>query len=213
MIESLVELTALVAVLGVAAMWAVNAIYARGRLRGVKEAMRELASGVASTYQSPGSPIPDTVKHSLDAMQKEVARARGDAKKAGAVVRALRALGCEMGTAARQSGYESGHKDGATPLNNEIRIDLSLRDLLTIRWLAHAGFRLMMRNEAGDKFSFLDETDAQESNFALDRLEWRLSQEHMDPTAPHALALSRQQTIWQRWPEGNAAASPARKAA
>jgi hypothetical protein len=212
-IESLVELATLVAVLGVAAMLAVNAIYARGRLRGAKEAMRELACGVASSYQTHGSPAPEAVKRNLDAMQQEVARARGEAKKAGTIVRALRSLGREMGTAARQTGYECGHKDGVTPLNNEIRIDLSLRDLLTIRWLAHAGFRLMMRNEAGDKFSFLDETDAQESNFALDRLEWRLSQEHMDPTAPHALALSRQQTIWQRWPEGNAAASPARKAA
>ena len=57
------------------------------------------------------------------------------------------------------------------------------------------------------KFCFRNESDAQESNFALDRLEWRLSQEHTDPTAPHALALCRQKLIWERWPEGNAAAA------
>jgi hypothetical protein len=75
----------------------------------------------------------------------------------------------------------------------------------------------MMRNKTGGKFSFLDQTDAQESNFALDRLERLLAQEHKDPTTPYALGLCRQQMIWERWPQGSAApaavAEPLRNAA
>ena len=213
MIITLVELAGLVAVLGVGAAWATSVIYARGRLQGLREAMREMASGVGSTYQSVEMPLPDNVKSALRTIQREVARASGAPQKADALARTLRRLGKEMGTAARLTGYESGHKDGALPLNNEIRMDLSLRDLLTVRWLAHAGFKLMMRNKVGGKFCFRDETDAQESNFALDRLEWRLGQEHADPTAPHALALGRQKLIWDRWPHSDAPAEAERNAA
>ena len=209
MIESLVEVAAFVVVLGVSAMWAVRTIHAHGRLRGIKEAMREMACGVGSTYQAAGTPAPENVRRSLDAVRHAAALARGEPKRAAAVVRTLRELGRAMGTAARLSGYE----EGARPRNNEIRVDITLRDLLMVRWLAHAGFKLMMGNETGAKFCFRNETDAQESNFALDRLEWRLSQEHTDPTAPHALALCRQKMIWERWPEGNAATAETRKAA
>ncbi len=195
------ELVAVVVAFGFVSWWAARETYARGRLAGIKEAMREMAGGIAAAHHSPGPPGPANVRCRLDTVKGEIARARGTARKADTIARALRGLGRQMGTAARLAGYN----EGARPPGNEIRIDLPLRELLNIRWLAHAGFKLMMRNKEGDKFCFLNETDAQESNFALDRMEWSLSQAHKDPTPPHALALSRQQMICQRWPKEGAA--------
>jgi len=211
--ESLVEVAVFVVVFVFAGVWAMRATYAHGRLRGLRDAMREMGCGVGATYQIAGGPVPDNVRRTLDEMRKAAGLARGERKMADAVARALRGLGREMGGAAQASGYHSGYanglRDGANPRNGEIRVDLKLRDLLMIRWLAHAGFKMMMGNDAAPKFCFRNESDAQESNFALDRLEWRVSQEHSDPTAPHALALSRQQLIWKRWPDGIAAAAAA----
>ena len=199
------ELVAVVVAFGLSAWLAARVIYAYGRLAGIKEAATEMAGGVGAACQRHGTPCTSGLKRCLVAIERTTVGLRSASKTALTVARALRDLGKEMGIAARQSGYEAGSEERERAKSDEIRIDLAPRDLLLVRWLAHAGFKLMMRNEAGGKFCFRDETDAQESNFALDRLERRLSQAHKDPTAPYALALTRQQLIWERWPHGNAA--------
>lgn len=205
MIETVLELAIVVVAFGLSALWAARVIYARGRLAGINEAMREMAGGVAVAYQRPGTPAPERVKHAADVVRRNLRLSATASEIAGA----LRDLGREMGATARLQGL----KEGETPRNEEIRIDLLLKELLTIRWLAHAGFKLMMRNRTGGKFSFCDEVDAQESNFALDRLERRLAEAHKDPTMPYQLALSRQQTIWERWPHTKEAQASLQNAA
>ena len=204
------ELVAVVVAFGFSAWLAARAIYAHGRLAGLKEATTEVAGGVGTAYQRPGAPAPIGVRRCLALIDKKAVRAFGGSRNATAIALALRELGKEIGAAARQNGQTEGER----AKHDEIRIDLPLRELLAVRWLAHAGFKLMMGNKAGGKFAFLDESDAQQSNFALDRLERCLSQEQAkDPTTPYALALDRQQMIWERWPQGIAAPETLRDAA
>jgi hypothetical protein len=196
----LVVTLVLTVAIGVVTAWFVERLCARARLQGIKEAMNELSCGARLSFSRGEAPIPENIARCLDTMRTAVRSAKGPRQRGDAFAKNLRRLGQEIGSAAWQNGYEHGQ----LPATDEIRVDISLRDLLTIRWLAHAGFKLMMHNQAGEKFSFRDATDAQESNFAIDRLEWRLSKEHKDPTAPYALALGRQQMIWERWPESTA---------
>jgi len=165
--------------------------------------MREMAGGVSAAYQNPGTPCPDNVRQCLDGIRQRVAKARGPLNRARVIARSLRELGQEMGAAAKAHGYDEGQR----PTNDELRVDMPLRDFLMVRWLAHAGFKLMMRNGTGAKFCFRDQTDAQQSNFALDRLERHLAQAQHASSAPYALALGRQQMIALRWPQVNAAES------
>ena len=159
----------------------------------MREAVAEIAKGVQSNGRNSARTTPTRIESCIHALR--VVSSIAQSPKDETVARHLRRLGKEMVAPSEDAGREAIK-------NGQIRLDLSIRELLVIRWLAHAGFKLMMRNKTDDKFSFRDEDekDAQESNFAIDRLEWRISQEHKDPSAPYALALCRQKLIWERWP-------------
>lgn len=173
--------------------------YARGCQAGIRQAAAEIAIGGHSNHHGPGTRISRRVQLCVNAVRSATFGTDLGPDRNITLVLQLRRLGKELAAASEEDVQEERRKNG------QIEVLLTLRELLTVRWLAHAGFKLMMKNKNGDKFSFRDEKDAQESTFAVDRIEWSIPDEHKDPKAPYALGLCRQKLIWERWPSGSAA--------
>jgi hypothetical protein len=182
---------------------ALKVTYARGRLAGVRQAAAEIARGAHSNHHSSTMRMSKRVQMCLNGVRAITLGAHRGGDQSIALIRQLRRLGQELVTASEEDLHEERRKSG------QLEILLTLRELVTVRWLAHVGFKLMMAAKEGDKYSFRDEKDAQESTFAVDRLEWSIPDEHKDPKAPYALGLCRQKMIWERWPSGSAARQPA----
>lgn len=181
---------------------ALKVTYARGRQAGIRQAAAEIAIGCHSNHHGPGTRIARRVQLCVNSVRAATLGTHLGADQNVSVIRQLRRLGKELAAASEDDVHDERRKNG------QVEVLLTLRELLTVRWLAHAGFKLMMKNKDGDKFSFRDEKDAQESTFAVDRIEWSIPDEHKDPKAPYALGLCRQKLIWERWPNGSAAQKP-----
>ena len=194
----MIEIVVLVVSVVGAGYFAAKESYARGRREGVREAVAEIAEGVRANYRKSGKPVSRQLDAVIRSARASFARAAGAGAGGKVVTLQLRRLGYEIAAAPEVDAQEERRKTG------HLQVELTLRELLTVRWLAHAGFKLMMRNKDGDKFTFRDEKDAQESTFAIDRLEWSIPDENKDPKAPYALGLCRQKMIWERWPSGSA---------
>jgi hypothetical protein len=177
---------------------ALKVTYARGRLAGVRLAAAEVARGAHSNRHCSAARMSRRVQMCLNGVRAVTLGAHRGTDQNTALIRQLRRLGQEVAAASDEDVREERRKNG------QVDVILTLRELLTVRWLAHAGFKLMMKAKDGDKFSFRDEKDAQESTFAIDRLEWSIPDEHKDPKAPYALGLCRQKMVWERWPNGSA---------
>jgi hypothetical protein len=183
-------------------------IYVRGRQDGLRETVAEIAKGVHSNRRNKIT-TPTRIESCVQALR--VVSSIAQSPKDEIVVRHLRRLGTEMAAAGEHAVREEPKREELP--SGHIRLELSLRELVTVRWLAHAGFKLMMQNEPGHKFSFRDEKDAQESTFAIDRIEWSIPDQNKDPKAPYAMGLCRQKLIWERWPNGSAAQQDMQNAA
>lgn len=177
---------------------ALKVTYARGRQAGIRQAAAEIAIGGHSNHHGPGTRISRRVQLCVNAVRAVTLGAHAGSDEKVALIRQLRRLGKELAASSEEDVHQERRKNG------QVEVLVTLRELLTVRWLAHAGFKLMMKNKDGDKFSFRDEKDAQESTFAIDRIEWSIPDEHKDPKAPYALGLCRQKMIWERWPNGSA---------
>jgi hypothetical protein len=90
----------------------------------------------------------------------------------------------------------------------KIRVDLSVSELMQIRWLAHFGFEHTMWNtwdpEGAKPRShthavFKDRLDAQRATEAIDTLESRVPKERGDSDERYAGALDRERMIRERW--------------
>jgi hypothetical protein len=184
--------------LAAAVISAARGIFARGRLQGIEEAIYELARGVSAHYEQEGEPIPERVGKCIDEMKARVAKAGGAQAKCHAFKVHFWDLGNVMGEAAWQNGFEAGQRF-TDPRESEIRVDLPLKELMNIRWLAHFGFENMVGNQDGP-FTFKDEKDAEEATHAIERLEFYIPKERRDPSDPYALSFNRQTMIWNRWP-------------
>ena len=197
----MIEIVVLVG-LGVAFAFGLKTSYARGRQAGIREAAIEIARGAHSNHHSSAVRMSRRVQMCLNGVRAVTFGSHRRSEQRVALIRQLRRLGQEVATAFEHELHEERRKTG------QVELTLSLRELLTVRWLAHAGFKLMMKNKPGDKFSFSDEKDAQESTFAVDKIEWSIPDEHKDPKAPYALGLCRQKMIWERWPQSSPAEAP-----
>ena len=198
----MIEIVVLVG-LGVAFAFGLKTSYARGRQAGIREAAIEIARGAHSHHHSSAVRMSRRVQMCLNGVRAVTQGAHRGGEQKIALIRQLRRLGLEVAAAFDNEVHEEHRKNG------QVEVVLNQRELLTIWWLAHAGFKLMMQAKPGDKFSFRDEKDAQESTFAIDRIEWSIPDEHKDRKAPYALGLCRQKLIWERWPNGSAASEPA----
>jgi hypothetical protein len=185
----------------VAGLWAAaKEIYARGLLRGMQDAIKEITVGVASNCERQA--IPEQVADQLEGTKEATAKAKGSQDRVYAVSMRLCELGNALGMAAWQAGCEAGQQN-ANPREGEIRIDLTTQELIDICWLSHYGFKQMIWGK-DTSFTFKDEKEAEEATYAIGKLERRFPESHGDLDDPYAQAFHRQCMIWERWPSETA---------
>ena len=185
-------------------------VFARGRLSGLKEASDELIRGVAYHYQH-DKQASEPVLKALNEIKARLAKKQPARMTRDAVSAGLCELGRAIGDVAFRKGFEAGQEAQArfeAPIIGKIRVDLSISELMQIRWLAHFGFEHTMWNTwdpEGTKprshthIVFNDRLDAQTATEAIDTLESRIPKGQRDSDEPYALALNRQQMIRERW--------------
>jgi hypothetical protein len=204
------ELIMIFAVVAAVAFVADRAVFTRGRLSGIREAVDELMRGAAYHYQNDKKTSEPIVK-ALNDIKARLSKKRPSRIAGDTVSTGLSELGRAMGDVVFGKGFEAGRNAQArleAPINGKIRIDLSISELMQIRWLAHFGFEHTMWNtwdpEGGKPrphtdVVFKNRTDAQRATEAIDLLEQRIPKEGRDSGKPYALALNRQQMIRERW--------------
>jgi hypothetical protein len=138
-LSSVVGIIAVIALAVTALAWATISIargfFARGRLQGTREAMSEIVRGVSQHYEHDDKPLPEPVGKCIDKMKAQVAGAPNAEEKCEAYQVHFWKLGNVMGEAAWQEGCEAGQRFDH-PRDGEMRVDLSLKELMSIRRLA-----------------------------------------------------------------------------
>jgi hypothetical protein len=108
-------------------------------------------------------------------------------------------LGNSIGEACRQSGYQEGLKVSAKP-DDQIRIDMSVNELLHMSWLAHLGFQHMMPNYRGvEVHRFGGATDAREAARSVAILECALPKNDRPFVDTRTQMLTREKMISDWW--------------
>jgi hypothetical protein len=204
------ELVMIFAVVAAVAFVADRAVFTRGRLSGIREAVDEMMRGAAYHYQNDNQ-TSEPILNALKDIKARLSKKRSTRITGESISTALGELGRALGDVVFGKGFEAGRDAQArleAPINGKVRIDLSISELMQIRWLAHFGFEHTMWNTwdpEGAKprphtdVSFKTRTDAQRATEAIDLLEQRIPKDRRDSGEPYALALNRQQMIRERW--------------
>jgi hypothetical protein len=204
------ELIMIFAVAAAVAFVADRAVFTRGRLSGIREAVDELMRGAAYHYQNDNQ-TSERILNALNDIKARLSKKRPTRIAGDAVSTGLSELGRAMGDVVFGKGFEAGRNAQArleAPINGKVRIDLSVSELMQIRWLAHFGFEHTMWNTWDPEGAkprphadvvFKNRTDAQRATEAIDLLEHRIPKDRRDSGGPYALALNRQQMIRERW--------------
>jgi hypothetical protein len=204
------ELIMIFAVVAAVAFVADRAVFTRGRLSGIREAVDELMRGAADHYQNDNQ-TSEPIRNALNDIKARLSKKRTTPITGDTVGAGLSELGRAMGEVVFGKGFEAGRDAQArleAPINGKVRVDLSVSELMQIRWLAHFGFEHTMWNTWDPEGAkprphadvvFKNRTDAQRATEAIDLLEHRIPKERRDSGEPYALALNRQQMIRERW--------------
>lgn len=166
--------------------WSIGRSYfERGRIRGIKEAVRELRSGMFA--QLDNQKLPADVKEAISAFESLLEH---PAKKGyfgtDPIHAQLWSLGAALGEACWLKGHGAGVRRKA-PAEGKIRIDLSRTELFQLAGLANFGFQHMMPNlRIIDMLRFASREDATEASRALSKLEGAISREHRPDLLCHA---------------------------
>jgi hypothetical protein len=171
---------------------------ARGRFLGMQAASAELSRGVSANYEREGEPLPEGVSKILDEIKVALVRAKTWDEKYDAYRVRLWTFGNEMGEASAGRGFDQG-QDWMQPRKGELRVDLTVQELLDLNFAAHVGFERRM--EPGDYLAFREKKEAQRVTDAIERFERNVPKEYRDPDEPYALSFNRQTLIWNRWPQ------------
>jgi hypothetical protein len=184
-------------------------VFARGRLCGLKEATDELMRGIA--YSQHDEQASEPVLKALNEIKARIAKKRPARMTCDAVSASLSELGHAIGDVVFRKGFEAGQEAQArfeAPIDGKIRVDLSISELMQIRWLAHFGFEHAMWNTGDPEGAkprshthvvFKNRLEAQRATEAIDTLEYRIPRKKGDSDERYALALDRQQMIRERW--------------
>jgi hypothetical protein len=183
----------------VAAIWSsVRTFFARGRLRGMQEATQEIVRGVQSHYEIAGEAIPAGVAKAIDAVTAVTSGASYN-RKIYRYHAHLWVFGDAVGEACWRRGYEVC-KRAMTPRQDIILVELSLKELLHLTWLAHLGFNHMMPNYRGfESYRFTGDEDARGGARAVERLEAAVPAEHRPFEDSAAQADGRRKLITEWW--------------
>jgi hypothetical protein len=108
-------------------------------------------------------------------------------------------LGYTVGEACWLKGHGAGARRKA-PAEGNIRLDLSLNELLQLSWLAHLGFQHMMPNFRGFEIHrFSGEADALEGAKAVGKIESVIPAKERPFADLTAHLNSRQKLIFDWW--------------
>jgi hypothetical protein len=169
--------------------------FAKGRLAGMEEATLEIIRGINCHYELAGQAPPDQVTKALEAI-KTFARGACHEKSIYRYQARLWIFGDAVGAACWRKGYDVC-KLRMTAKEDQIRVDLSVGELLHLTSLAHLGFKKMMPNDRGiEMHRFGGEEHAIEGTRAVERLERAIPEQHR----PFGHSDNRQSLIRHWWP-------------
>lgn len=194
----LVVLGGLLGVFVFAAFSCARSYFEKGRLRGMEEAIREVAKGIRSHFENDGKP-PERVTVAF--CEVEAIACSGWKPSKGLTQRyhaQLWILGDAIGEACWLKGHGAGMRRKA-PAEGKLRIDLSLNELLQLSWLAHLGFQRMMPNYRDFEIHrFNGEEDAKEGALAIDKIEAAVPAKYR-PISDLSVQVTRRQALISEW--------------
>jgi hypothetical protein len=137
-------------ILLLASAWSsARSYFAKGRLAGMEEATLEIIRGISSHYESAGQAPPDYVTKAVEAV-KSFARGACYEKSILRYQARLWVFGDAVGAACWRRGYDTC-KLQMTPADDQVRVALSIGELLHLASLAHLGFKKMMPTIAASR--------------------------------------------------------------
>jgi hypothetical protein len=159
--------------------WSMSrSFFAKGRIRGIRECVREMRKGMV-VQVGYGDEEPDDLKRALLTLETMLNRPTPKTKPDTDPIHAqLWTLGRTLAEACWLKGHAAGIRR-KTPEEGKIRIDLSVIELLQLGGLANLGFQTMMPNtRLVELRRFSGRDDAVEAARALSRLEAVIPREH-----------------------------------
>ena len=182
-----------------AAFSCARSYFAKGRVRGLEEATREFARGLASHYELEENAVPQRVALALKGLEIASRQASSVSNRLADPYHAqLWILGDAIGEACWLKGHAAGIRRKA-PFEGNIRVDLSIAELLQLSWLAHLGFLRMMPNFRDFEIHrFGGAEDALEGARAVSKIECAVPVKER-PFADLTIQLKRRQELIFDW--------------
>jgi hypothetical protein len=168
--------------------WSMSrSFFEKGRIRGIRECVREMRKGAAVLLDGEDKKLPDDLEKAISALEALLDRAPSKSKSATDPIHAqLWTLGRTMAEACWLKGHAAGVRRKA-PAAGKIRMDLSAIELLQLGALANLGFQHMMPNaKLFDLRRFTGRDDALEAARAVSQLEAAIPKQHRPDLLRHA---------------------------
>jgi hypothetical protein len=168
--------------------WSMSrSFFENGRIRGIRECVREIRRGATISLGCDNQKLPDDLQKEIAALEALLDRAPSKTKATTDPIHVqLSTLGRALAEACWVKGHAAGVRRKA-PAEGKIRIDLSAIELLQLGALANLGFQHMMPNARLFDFRrFTGRDDAVEAARALSRLEAAIPKEHRPDLLRHA---------------------------
>jgi hypothetical protein len=161
-------------------IWSMSrSFFEKGRIRGIRECVREMRRGTVVLLGCEDKKLPDDLQKAMSALGAVLDRVPSKIKSTTDPIHAeLWTLGSTLAEACWLKGHAAGVRRKA-PAEGRIRVDLSAIELLQLGGLANLGFQHMMPNARRlDLRRFTGKDDAVEAARALSRLEAAIPKEH-----------------------------------
>lgn len=167
-----IVLSGIVGLIGALAfsVWSCGRSYfAKGKIQGLEQAVRELQAGMASQL---GTPLAPDVQNALTNFSNCLGRYSGQRVHGTDPIHArLWVLGAALAEECWLKGHGAGVRRKA-PAEGKIRIDLSATELLQLGGLANLGFQYMMPNmRLIDARRFTGKDDALDASRSISKVE------------------------------------------
>ena len=151
----------------------------KGRIRGIKECVREIRKGTSVLLDVEQTRLPADLQKAILDLEALLERPPSRTKsKTDPILFELWTFGRTLADACWVKGHAAGIRRKA-PAEGRIRVDLSAIELLQLGGLANLGFQHMMPNTRLFEFRrFNGKDDATEAARAVSRLEAAIPKEH-----------------------------------
>mgnify|MGYP001235214254 CR=1 FL=1 len=171
-------------------IWATRVIYKHGQMSGAHKAYAQITNGIGSYCDSSDGQVPAKLGEAIDDTKK--------AKSVDDLISRLWNVGYEMGQVCWDNGRES---EANMSKSNQgcVQIELTEKQLLDLRWLAHIGFQYGIAADTREPYLIQTSDEAEAAQYAIEVLERSIPKDPME-NDPYAMSFNRQTLIWNRWP-------------